>query len=384
MKRTNRQIGALAFGTLLLSPFAAHSVNEALQKQMLSHVQKITVVDSILVDRDNFLKTYRLHHSAGRLLSSSELREAGVPPTEEIQPEVGFTNEFGDYMLWAQTDTAGVSRLAQRVKLIDGSWSPPELLPAVLNFSEEWDPEDEEERPEMSSASYPFMLDDGITLYYASDGPESLGGYDIFEAQRDPSDGSYLKPRNLGMPFNSPFDDYMMAIDTQTGVGWWVSDRNQLEDHLTLYIYQLADERINVDPQDENLMIYATLEGWQEVQTDEERETAQNLKKEIAAIRASENRQPDFTLLLLGGKRYNYFSDFKNSAASAKMRTYIELKKKVESQSEALQEMRNQYFLSGKDKRMEGKIAEAEKSLREEESRLQTTLSDIIRLESSK
>ena len=370
-------------------PCVGRSANEALQNQMLGHVQKINIVDSLLVDRDDFLRQYRLHVSAGRLLNADQLSEAGVPADENTFPEVGFTNEFGDYMLWAQSDTTGVSRLAQRIKLIDGSWSAPELLPAVLNFSEEpAEPDDEDGESEGSaitiSASYPFMLDDGITLYYAADGPESLGGYDIFEAQRDPSDGSYLKPRNLGMPFNSPYDDYMMAIDAQTGVGWWVSDRNQLEDQLTLYIYQLTDQRVNVDPEDEDLMTYATLSGWEEVQTDEERETARNLKKEIAAIRPPKTRESDFMLQLPGGKTYRYFSDFKNSAAGAKMRGFIELEKKVERQREELQQMRNQYFLSGKDRRMESKLANAEEALRTEETRLREMRSDIIRLETGR
>lgn len=383
MKKIYSNFGLLAFGGLFIIPIYAYGVNEALERQMLDHVEKITVVDSILVDKNNFLKHYRLQSSAGRLLSARDLAEAGVPSTGEVTLETGFTNEFGDYMLWSQTDSAGVSRLAQRVKLIDGTWSSPELLPPVLNFSEEWNAEEDEEMPEMSNASYPFMLDDGVTLYYAADGPESLGGYDIFEAQRDPSDGSYLKPRNIGMPFNSPYDDYMMAIDAQTGVGWWVSDRNQLEDHLTLYIYQLKDERVNVDSENENLMVYASLQGWQSVQTEEELETAQKLKKDIAAIRPPMTKLPDFTLLLPGGKTYSYFSDFKNSGAAVKMRSYLELKNKVESQDDSLQKMRDQYFLSGKDKRMNLKIEAAENALREEQTHLRSILSDIIRLETS-
>ena len=61
--------------------------------------------------------------------------------------------------------------------------------------------------------NYPFMLSDGITLYYAAQGEESIGGYDIFVTRYDMDEKKFLYPENLGMPFNSPANDYMLAID---------------------------------------------------------------------------------------------------------------------------------------------------------------------------
>ena len=57
--------------------------------------------------------------------------------------------------------------------------------------------------------NYPSMNSDGITLYFAAKGEASLGGYDIFITRYDAEDGSYLKPDNMGLPFNSPFNEYM-------------------------------------------------------------------------------------------------------------------------------------------------------------------------------
>ena len=56
-------------------------------------------------------------------------------------------------------------QLYSRIRLLDG-WSEPEPLMS-LN--------------EQGNVNYPFLMSDGITLYYASDGEGSLGGYDIFE-----------------------------------------------------------------------------------------------------------------------------------------------------------------------------------------------------------
>lgn len=53
---------------------------------------------------------------------------------------------------------------------------------------------------------------DGVTIYYASDG-EGLGGYDIFVTRYNTNTDTYLVPENVGMPFNSPYNDYMYVID---------------------------------------------------------------------------------------------------------------------------------------------------------------------------
>lgn len=60
-------------------------------------------------------------------------------------------------------------QLYSRIRLLDG-WSEPEPLMS-LN--------------EQGNVNYPFLMSDGITLYYASDGEGSLGGYDIFVTRYD-------------------------------------------------------------------------------------------------------------------------------------------------------------------------------------------------------
>ena len=52
----------------------------------------------------------------------------------------------------------------------------------------------------------PFISADGKTLYFSSQGHESLGGYDIFYSTKD-ENGKWSKPVNLGYPINSTDDD---------------------------------------------------------------------------------------------------------------------------------------------------------------------------------
>ncbi|HZH87293.1 MAG TPA: OmpA family protein [Brumimicrobium sp.] len=54
-----------------------------------------------------------------------------------------------------------------------------------------------------------YMHIDGRTMYIASQGHESIGGYDIFVSYR--TQGSWSPPVNMGYPINTPYDDFFFA-----------------------------------------------------------------------------------------------------------------------------------------------------------------------------
>ena len=112
--------------------------------------------------------------------------------------------------------------ILSRNKLLD-KWSDGSLLPGSIN--------------EAMNADYPYVLTDGITIYYASDGPGSMGGYDIFVTRYNTNTDSYLMPENVGMPFNSPYNDYMYVIDEFNDLGWFASDRYQPEGKVCIYVF---------------------------------------------------------------------------------------------------------------------------------------------------
>lgn len=358
-----------------------------LRDRMLAHVERVLILDTLTVDREKFMRSYRLEPSAGRLLSGSETvrelasgqRGFSFPDNFDGEPLTGFTNEFNDYLIWAQPDTTGYLRLAESVRLADGTWSQPQFASPILNSGRE---EEDEEDAVVANAAYPFMLDDGQTLYFAADNSQSLGGYDIFIATKDPSDGEYLIPGNIGMPFNSEYDDYMLAIDRQTGVGWWASDRNQLEDEVTVYIYALTDERVNVEPDDENLSSYASLSGWESLLDDDQQAERERLKKAIANIRPVEKREPEFELPMPGGLTYRFYTDFKNPKAATRMEGYMKQRAGLEQKMVQLAGLRARYAEG--DKAIAQKIQSLEEQVRREEATLKSQLSEIYRLENPK
>jgi len=90
------------------------------------------------------------------------------------------------------------------VKLPNGEWSLPLNLGPSINT-----PYDEDA---------PFLAIDNKTMYFASNGPNSIGGFDIFLTVRD-DNFNWSKPVNLGAPLNSTADDiyYTTTVDGLTG-----------------------------------------------------------------------------------------------------------------------------------------------------------------------
>jgi outer membrane protein OmpA-like peptidoglycan-associated protein/tetratricopeptide (TPR) repeat protein len=90
------------------------------------------------------------------------------------------------------------------VRLPDGSWSSPANLGPTING-----PFDEES---------PFIAMDNKTLYFSTNGPKSMGGFDVFVSVRDESN-NWSNPINLGYPINSTGDDlfYTTTVDGLTG-----------------------------------------------------------------------------------------------------------------------------------------------------------------------
>lgn len=79
-----------------------------------------------------------------------------------------------------------------------GEWSAP------INLGPEINTKYDEESPSISP--------DGKTLYFASKGHNSMGGYDLFKSGWDDKAGKWLPPVNLGYPINDADDNAFFSI----------------------------------------------------------------------------------------------------------------------------------------------------------------------------
>ncbi len=70
-----------------------------------------------------------------------------------------------------------------------------------------------------------FIHPDGKTLYFASNNPKSLGGYDIFKSSMDDK-GKWTTPENLGYPINTLGDERFFVMSTDAKTAWFSSNRD--------------------------------------------------------------------------------------------------------------------------------------------------------------
>jgi len=68
-----------------------------------------------------------------------------------------------------------------------------------------------------------YIAIDGETMYIASEGSGSLGGYDIFVSYR--AQGSWSKPKNMGYPINTPYDDFFFSSTANGKYAYIASNR---------------------------------------------------------------------------------------------------------------------------------------------------------------
>jgi hypothetical protein len=293
---------------------------------MLGHVEKIAVIDSFVVDKDSFFQAYKISPETGTLSNVDVL-----PEEKPTNSTVVFTSANKGRMMWAMPDTNGKLRITETNKLTDGSWDKYVQAGNILGEGDQ---------------NYPFMMPDGTTLYYASNGPTSLGGYDIFISRKDPDTGEYLQPQNMGFPYNSPADDYLLVIDENTGVGWWATDRNQIVGKLTIYVFVTNETRQNYDAADPNIIDLASLTSIKMTQTpgvdySAKLEQIENIGKK------PEPKKNEFEFNVKNGVVYYNMSDVKTDEGKSLMTQWLTATKQQKSDERTLKALRKEFSVAG-------------------------------------
>jgi hypothetical protein len=328
-------------------------------RNMLDRVEKITVIDSINVDADKFFKFYKLSKEAGSLNSATSLPKNYA----YAEPGVVYMPENKQVMLWSAPDSTDTYVLMNAPILDDGSIDTPSPLKGDLN--------------EGGDANFPFLMPDGVTLYFANDGENSLGGYDIFMTRR--SDDGYLQPQNVGMPYNSVFNDYMLAIDEVTGLGWWATERNCIPGKVTIYVFIPNAVRENIPADEPDIASKALLTSIKATQTPGTDYSAMLAKLDELQSDNDSGSKSEFYFALPGGKIYTSLEQFSDSNAREKMEEYISISNEIKETKENLAKMREQYALGNRD--VANDILASERSLKTLRSRLLQASNAVVRLE---
>ena len=120
-------------------------------------------------------------------------------------------------------------------KLPDGEWSMPLNLGPNINTKYDED--------------FPHLSEDNLTLYFSSEGHNSMGGFDLFKSRYDTVNNLWNKARNMGYPINTAYDEMTFCVSRTNRDGYISAVRpggigdldiykvvfNDVEDRKTLF-----------------------------------------------------------------------------------------------------------------------------------------------------
>jgi len=112
----------------------------------------------------------------------------------------------------------------------DGSWTSPANLGAAVNT------------PDNEDA--PFIHPDQRTLFFTSDGHNSMGGRDIFKTMQ--IDGHWTRPENMGYPVNTTANDNYFTLIADGTRGYFSSDRKGGQGGQDIYYIDMPEESRNI------------------------------------------------------------------------------------------------------------------------------------------
>lgn len=267
---------------------------------------EVEILDSVVVGKADFFEYYDLPADAGQvfLVSGAEHKYDA--------PKTGYMAQRGDRMLFADTTAKGGVGLYQSNRLADG-WGKRKPIGGNIGTS--------------GDENFPFLSSDGMTLYFGSTRHGSIGGYDLFVSVMDTETGEWREPRQLPMPINSTWNDYLYAIDEASGEAWWASDRWQRGDSVVVYHYRI--------PEDESLS-----EGVR--RKEEEKVDSLPFLKNIAPG-AKDNAVRKVNFELGNGVVYTDLRQFVSNTAMRLYNEAVDAERSFERSRDGLAELRRSY-----------------------------------------
>ena len=312
-------------------------------ERMKAAMQKVMIIDSIVVDKDGFLKYYRLSPETGTIKDGDDFFHI-----KENDGYFVYLNEIGNKCYFSKQETDSTSNLYYR-ESENMEWSQPMLL-AGINDDQQF-----------RHVNYPYMMGDGTTFYFAADGDEEgLGGYDIYMTTYDEDEKHFLRPVNIGMPFNSEANDYLYVIDEYANLGWFVTDRNQEEGKVCIYVFVPSEKRETYSADDytpEEIDGFAQISSISDTWYDEELYSLALYRlEEIRKAELPKDNSNDISFVINDDITYHQLSEFKIPENLMRYQQLTTLRNRQAMLNQTLDRTREAYAVA----KQEGKKAMAD------------------------
>lgn len=178
-------------------------------KRLLSNLTDLEVIAKTELPESDYFRNYK--KIGGKLLVKPDDFKTGTDKKRKEKSVVFLPNRSEVVYFSSYGDNADNGKdIYTAYKLPSGNYSKPEKVKGInTEFDED----------------YPFLHPDGKTLYFASKGHNSMGGYDIFKSTFNEGSNTWEPPVNLEFPINSPDDDYLFVTDSLETIAYFSTGR---------------------------------------------------------------------------------------------------------------------------------------------------------------
>ena len=340
-------------------------------ESMRGFTQKVMFIDSVVVSKSKLLSSLNIPDEAGSIQAYNKFFNTTDQPNSIV-----YLNQLRNKCVFSKFADGGWDLYSQ--EMIGEKWSNAVPLKGLDILGDDVD------------INWPFLLSDGTTLYFAAKGVESIGGFDIFMTRYDETTQSYLKPENIGMPFNSIDNDYFFIVDEYDGIGWFATDRNQPEGKVCIYsfIYNNVRENYVVDEYTPEQLrqlseIHSISQTWTSNQA---RLGALEQLTAVYKRKFTQKKKNDFEFVINDELTYTTLTDFRSSEAAEMYVDLNELLRKKNKLDSSIERARIAYPTARQAQREQYKqqLLAAEKQSEKYETDIKNLSKEIRRIELTK
>ena len=340
-------------------------------ESMRGFTQKVMFIDSVVVSKSKLLSSLNIPDEAGSIQAYNKFFNTTDQPNSIV-----YLNQLRNKCVFSKFADGGWDLYSQ--EMIGEKWSNAVPLKGLDILGDDVD------------INWPFLLSDGTTLYFAAKGEESIGGFDIFMTRYDETTQSYLKPENIGMPFNSIDNDYFFIVDEYDGIGWFATDRNQPEGKVCIYSFIYNDVRENyvVDEYTPEQLrqlseIHSISQTWTSNQA---RLGALEQLTAVYKRKFTQKKKNDFEFVINDELTYTTLTDFRSSEAAEMYVDLNELLRKKNKLDSSIERARIAYPTARQPQREQYKqqLLAAEKQSEKYETDIKNLSKEIRRIELTK
>ena len=188
---------------------------------LMNSIKDVQVLEKTEAEKSSFYRYMNIDASIGKIISTPNelLSKLDLKSKEE---HVFFLPSNGKRIFFSSKGKDGLTgKDIYMTSRLNGAFTSPVKLKGTVNTEFDED--------------FAFMHPNGSTLYFASKGHGSMGGYDIFRCDWDASINDFGPAINMDFAINTPDDDLFFITDSLNTTAYFASSRLTSPDKLYVY-----------------------------------------------------------------------------------------------------------------------------------------------------